>query len=281
MARSTKDPQPARTSARESAPPPSPRSFGGFSEVTSFLWSVADLLRGDYKQADYGKVILPLTVLRRLDCVLARSKAKVLARHEELRKAKQPEGTIEKTLMRLTTVPFYNISKLDFEKLKGDPNHIAANLTGVVRTLYDPAAGTGGMLSVAEEYLRELNPDAELKVFGQELNAESYAICKSDMMIKGQNPENIVRGNSFSEDGQPDGKFDYMLSNPPFGVEWKKVQKEVEEEHEKPSWSCIATGSASTARPSSPPRSPASSTYRRRRHDREATTSTAPRGLEA
>ena len=103
---------------------------------------------------------------------------------------------------------------------------------GIVRTLYDPAAGTGGMLSVAEEYLRELNPDAELKVFGQELNAESYAICKSDMIIKGQNPENIVRGNSFSEDGHPSAKFDYMLSNPPFGVEWKKVQKEVEEEHE-------------------------------------------------
>lgn len=89
------------------------------------------------------------------------------------------------------------------------------------------------MLSVAEEYLRELNPDAELKVFGQELNAESYAICKSDMMIKGQNPENIIRGNSFSEDGNPCAKFDYMLSNPPFGVEWKKVQKEIEEEHEK------------------------------------------------
>ena len=103
---------------------------------------------------------------------------------------------------------------------------------GIVRTLYDPAAGTGGMLSVAEEYLRELNPDAELKVYGQELNSESYAICKSDMMIKGQNPENIIRGNSFSEDGHPTAKFDYMLSNPPFGVEWKKVQKEVEQEHE-------------------------------------------------
>ncbi len=97
---------------------------------------------------------------------------------------------------------------------------------GIVRTLYDPAAGTGGMLSVAEEYLRELNPDAELKVYGQELNPESYAICKSDMMIKGQDPEHIVRGNSFSDDGHAGKKFDYMLSNPPFGVEWKKVQKE-------------------------------------------------------
>jgi type I restriction enzyme M protein len=235
--------------------------------------------------------------------VLDRTKAKVLAKHAELKAAKHPEGTIEKMLLRASGTSFYNTSKLDFEKLKGDPNHIAANLTsyikgfsanaraivieqfkfadhiaklddsnllfqvvsrfadvdlhpdkvpnhvmgsifeelirkfaeasnetagehftprevirlmvdllfiedeetltkkGIVRTLYDPAAGTGGMLSVAEEYLRELNPDAELKVFGQELNAESYAICKSDMMIKGQNPENIVRGNSFSEDG--------------------------------------------------------------------------------
>ena len=319
--------------AKDSTPPPSARSFNGFSEITSFIWGVADLLRGDYKQADYGKVILPLTVIRRLDCVLDKTKAKVLAKHQELKAAKHPEGTIEKMLLRASGNTFYNTSKLDFEKLKGDPNHIAANLTsyikgfsanardvieqfkfadhiakldesnllfqvvsrfadvdlhpdkvpnhvmgsifeelirkfaeasnetagehftprevirlmvdllfiedeetltkkGIVRTLYDPAAGTGGMLSVAEEYLRELNPDAELKVFGQELNAESYAICKSDMMIKGQDPEHIVRGNSFSEDGHVGKKFDYMLSNPPFGVEWKKVQKEVEDEHE-------------------------------------------------
>jgi type I restriction enzyme M protein len=320
-------------SSKDTTPPPSPRTFNRFSEITSFLWSIADLLRGDYKQADYGKVILPLTVLRRLDCVLEKTKFKVLAKHDELKKAKQAEGTIEKMLLRTAGTNFYNTSKLDFEKLKGDPNHIAPNLTayikgfsanardvieqfkfadqivkldesnllyqvvarfadvdlhpdkvpnhvmgsifeelirrfaeasnetagehftprevirlmvdllftedattltkkGIVRTLYDPAAGTGGMLSVAEEYLRELNADAELKVFGQELNSESYAICKSDMMIKGQNPENIVRGNSFSEDGHRTAKFDYMLSNPPFGVEWKKVQREVEEEHE-------------------------------------------------
>jgi type I restriction enzyme M protein len=326
-------PPSGRARTTETTPPASPRTFGAFSEITSFLWSVADLLRGDYKQADYGKVILPLTVVRRLDCVLDTSKAKVLAKFDELKRAKQPEGTIEKVLVRATGVPFYNTSKLDFEKLKGDPNHVGANLTsyikgfssnardvieqfkfadhiakldesnllfqvvsrfadvdlhpdkvpnhvmgtifeelirrfaeasnetagehftprevirlmvdllfvedeatlttkGIVRTLYDPAAGTGGMLSVAEEYLRELNPDAELKVFGQELNSESYAICTSDMMIKGQNPENIVRGNSFSEDGHVGSRFDYMLSNPPFGVDWKKVQKEVEEEHE-------------------------------------------------
>ena len=313
--------------------PGSPRSFQGFSEITSFLWSVADLLRGDYKQADYGKVILPLTVIRRLDCVLDKTKAKVLTKHAELKQAKHPEGTIEKMLLRAGGTTFYNTSKLDFEKLKGDPNNIGANLTsyikgfsgnardvidqfkfadqiakldegnllfqvvsrfadvdlhpdkvpnhvmgsifeemirkfaeasnetagehftprevirlmvdllfiedektlttkGIVRTLFDPAAGTGGMLSVAEEYLRELNPDAELKVYGQELNSESYAICKSDMMIKGQDPEHIVRGNSFSEDGHVGKKFDYMLSNPPFGVEWKKVQKEIEDEHQ-------------------------------------------------
>ena len=329
----SRPPPKATGSKKDTAPPPSPRSFNGFSEITSFLWGVADLLRGDYKQADYGKVILPLTVLRRLDCVLEKSKPKVLAKHAELKSAKHPEGTIEKMLLRASGTTFYNTSKLDFERLKGDPNNIGANLTsyikgfspnardvidqfkfsdqiakldesdllyqvvsrfaevdlhpdtipnhvmgsvfeelirkfaeasnetagehftprevirlmvdllfiedeetltkkGIVRTLFDPAAGTGGMLSVAEEYLRELNADAELKVYGQELNSESYAICKSDMMIKGQDPEHIVRGNSFSEDGHVGKKFDYMLSNPPFGVEWKKVQKEIEDEHQ-------------------------------------------------
>src|ERR1700682_6240325 len=114
--------------AKDSVPPPSARPFNGFSEITSFIWSVADLLRGDYKQADYGKVILPLTVIRRLDCVLDKTKTKVLAKHAELKQAKHPEGTIEKMLLRASGTTFYNTSKLDFEKLKGDPNHIAANL---------------------------------------------------------------------------------------------------------------------------------------------------------
>ena len=307
------------------------RTFTSFGEITSFIWSIADLLRGTYKQADYGKVILPLTVLRRLDCVLAETKHKVLAKADQLKG--EPSGTVEKVLLRTANVGFYNVSKLDFERLKGDPNHIASNLVayiksfspgardiverfkfadqiakldeanllfqvisrfaevdlhprsvpnhvmgsifeelirrfaeqsnetagehftprevirlmvdllfveddealrrpGIVRTLYDPACGTGGMLSVAEEYLRELNPEARLEVFGQELNDESYAICKSDMMLKGQNPSNIVRGNSFSQDGHTTAKFDYLLSNPPFGVEWKNVQKVVEDEHE-------------------------------------------------
>ena len=104
---------------------------------------------------------------------------------------------------------------------------------GVVRTVYDPAAGTGGMLSVSEEHLTDMNPKARLTMFGQELNPESYAICKADMLIKGQDVGAIVFGNTLSDDGHPQRKFDYMLSNPPFGVEWKKVEKEVRKEHER------------------------------------------------
>jgi type I restriction enzyme M protein len=104
---------------------------------------------------------------------------------------------------------------------------------GVVRSLYDPTAGTGGMLSVADEHLAEMNPDARLVMYGQELNAESYAICKADMLIKGQDVGNIVFGNTLSADGMPGQHFDYMLSNPPFGVEWKKIEKEIRKEHEQ------------------------------------------------
>jgi type I restriction enzyme M protein len=307
-----------------------PRQFQSFNEITSFIWGVADLLRGDYKQSDYGKVILPFTVLRRLDCVLDATRQQVLARHESLQGGQVKN--LDPILNRLTGVPFHNISRLTFDRLKDDPGHIAANVTsyikgfsdnarelfierfkfpehiqkldeanllyhvvcrfaevdlhpeavpnhvmgsifeelirrfseqsnetagehftprevirlmvnllfiedrdvltrpGIVKTLYDPACGTGGMLSVAEEYLRELNPDASLKVFGQELNDESFAICKSDMMIKGQDPDNIKRGNSFDNDGHVGMRFDYLLSNPPFGVEWKKVEKAVRDE---------------------------------------------------
>lgn len=320
----------ATPSAPSSAP--ASRSFGSFSEIANFLWSIADLLRGTYKQADYGKVILPLTVLRRLDCVLEPTKQKVLEKHAAMKGGKVQN--LDPILNRITGVPFHNTSKLNFEKLKGNPSNIAQNLNayvkgfsegvrdifidrfkfdaqvqlldeknllfmvvsrfaevdlhpdavpnhmmgsvfeelirrfseqsnetagehftprevirlmvdllfveddaalrkqGIVRSLYDPACGTGGMLSVAEEYLRELNPGAHLEVFGQELNDESFAICRADMMIKGQNPDNIVAGNSFSEDGHVGKKFDYLLSNPPFGVDWKAVQKEIEEEHE-------------------------------------------------
>jgi len=291
---------------------------------------VADLLRGDYKQSDYGKVILPFTVLRRLDCVLELTKAKVLAEYAAKKKAGLNPDPF---LLRASGQSFYNTSDMDLRKLMGDQDHISQNLyayvqgfspavrdiferfsfstqidklaksgllylvtekfagidlhpeavdnhemglafeelirkfaelsnetagehftprevirlmvnllfvedddvlskPGVVRTIYDPTAGTGGMLSVAGEHLAALNPQARLTMFGQELNDESYAICKADMLIKGQDVANIVAGNTLSEDGHPHTKFDYMLSNPPFGVEWKKVEKEVRKEHE-------------------------------------------------
>jgi type I restriction enzyme M protein len=298
--------------------------------LSSFIWSVADLLRGDYKQSDYGKVILPFTVLRRLDCVLEPTKAKVLA---ELAAKKKEKINPDPFLLRASGQSFYNTSPMDVAKLMGDQDHIRENLfayvqafspavrdiferfefatqieklaksgllyqvaekfsgidlhpeavdnhemglafeelirkfaelsnetagehftprevirlmvnllfvedddvlakPGVVRTIYDPTAGTGGMLSVAGEHLAALNPQARLTMFGQELNDESYAICKADMLIKGQDVANIVSGNTLSEDGHSHARFDYMLSNPPFGVEWKKVEKEVRKEYE-------------------------------------------------
>ncbi len=299
--------------------------------LSSFIWSVADLLRGDYKQSEYGKVVLPFTILRRLDCVLEETKEKVLAEYA----TKQKAGiNPEPFLLRIAGLSFYNTSPLDMKKLMGDQDHIKENLysyiqgfspavrdiferfdfytqierlaknnllykvtekftvidlhpeavspyqmglvfeelirkfaeisnetagehftprevirlmvnllfiedddaltkPGIVRTIYDPTAGTGGMLSVAGEHLEELNPQARLTMFGQELNDESYAICKADMLIKGQDVANIIAGNTLSDDGHPHRKFDYMLSNPPFGVEWKKVEKEVRKEHEQ------------------------------------------------
>jgi len=305
--------------------------MNNFKEKADLIWRVADLLRGDYKQADYGKVILPMTVIRRLDCVLEPTKQKVL---DSLPKVQTlNEVIIEKSLNRVAGFNFHNRSPFNFDKLIADPNNIALNLRayingfsenareileyfnfdvqidkmddpstdllfrvvksfqeidlsdmesmemgyvfedlirrfseqsnetagehftprevirlmvnilfiedrdiltqdGIVRTLYDPACGTGGMLSVGEQYVKELNPDADLKVFGQEINSESYAICKSDMLIKGQNPSNIKFGNTFTVDGLKDEKFDYMLSNPPFGVDWKKAQKTIKSEAE-------------------------------------------------
>jgi len=302
-----------------------------FQEKVDFIWSVANLLRGDYKQSEYQKVILPLTVLRRLDCVTEPTKNEVLQKYEELEK--QGVENVGPALERVSGQNVYNTSEYTFEKLCEEPEHIDSNLRyyinsfdedtqevlekfdfghqidrleeadllyqvvrkfreidlhpdevpneemgyiyeelirkfselsnetagehftprevirlmvnlifdedddvltqpGVVRTLYDPACGTGGMLSVAEDYIRELNQDANLHVYGQELNPESYAVCNSDMLIKGQDPDNIVYGNSFNNDGFPSRNFDYMLSNPPFGVSWDKVEKEVKQEHE-------------------------------------------------
>ena len=302
-----------------------------FNEIASFTWSVADLLRGDYKQSDYGKVILPFTLLRRLDCVLEATKPAVLAELE----AKKGLGIdLTMFLTKKAEQSFYNTSPFDFTKLLGDPAQIKANLIayvnafsdnardiferydffkqiekldennllflivqkfaaidlhpdqvtnadmglvfedlirrfaelsnetagehytprevirlmvdllftsddealtkpGIVRSVYDPTAGTGGMLSIAGEHLHGLNPKARMVMFGQELNGESYAICKADMLIKGQDVTNIIMGNTLSDDGHAGKEFDYMLSNPPFGVEWKKVEKDIRKEHEQ------------------------------------------------
>lgn len=303
-------------------------------ELSGFIWSVADLLRGNYRQSSYGKVILPFTVLRRLDCVLESSKEKVLAEH-----AKRTKEGVDPTpfLTRISKLSFYNSSPLDLSKTLADPAHLKSNLLsyingfssnigdifekyefddqidkladadllylvtkkfseidlhpevvsnadmgsvfeelirkfaelsnetagehftprevirlmvdllfqsdsealtkpGVIRTIYDCTAGTGGMLSIAEEYLtgqHGLNPDATLIVHGQEINPESYAICKGDMLIKGQDVSNIKFGNTLSNDGHAGAKFDYGIANPPFGVEWKNVEKSVKEEHER------------------------------------------------
>jgi type I restriction enzyme M protein len=303
--------------------------MNNFKEKADLIWRVADLLRGDYKQSDYGKVILPMTVIRRLDCVLEPTKQKVLDHLPKVQTLN--EVIIEKTLNKVAGFNFHNRSPFNFDKLIADPNNIALNLRayingfsasareileyfnfdvqidlmddpstdllfrvvksfqeidlsdmesmemgyvfedlirrfseqsnetagehftprevirlmvnilyiedrdiltqdGIVRTLYDPACGTGGMLSVGEQYVKELNPDADLKVFGQEINSESYAICKSDMLIKGQNPSNIKFGNTFTVDGLKEEEFDYMLSNPPFGVDWKKAEKTIKTE---------------------------------------------------
>lgn len=300
------------------------------TELANHAWSVADLLRGDYKQSDYGKVILPFTVLRRLECVLEPTREKVA---ETVERFDGQDLDLDQFLQRATGQSFYNTSPLTLKKIAADPQNAAANLVayigkfsanaravlerfefaqqirrldsanllyqvigrftdlplhpdvvpnhnmgyifeelirrfseqsnetagehftprevirlmvnlliapdgdaltvpGVVRTVMDPACGTGGMLSAADEYIRALNPDAEVEVYGQELNPESWAICRSDLMIKGQNPENIAFGNSFSDDGHQRRKFDYLLANPPFGVEWKKVKDEVEHEHQ-------------------------------------------------
>jgi len=306
--------------------------MNNFGDKVSFIWSVADLIRGPYRPNQYKDVMLPLTVLRRLDCVLEPTKDKVLETFKQFKD--RGAGVLEAKLKQAAKVPFYNTSRFTFDKLRGDPNNMAANLTnymkgfsprareiidhfgfeehiakldkadrlflvvqrfcdidlhpdvvsniemgyifeelirrfneasneeagdhftprevirlmvnvifnpddailtkkGIVRTLYDPACGTGGMLSVAEDYLRELNPDAQLEVFGQDYNGQAYAICGSDMMIKDQDINHIAFGDSFTDDHFSGQKFDYMLANPPFGVEWKPEEAIVRKEHEE------------------------------------------------
>jgi type I restriction enzyme M protein len=311
------------------------------SQLANFIWSICNLLRGPYKRSEYRKVILPLTVLRRFDCLLAPTKEQVL---EEFKAIKTKPETVQRSLLsRITGRPFYNLSKMQFDKdakhsLLDDPNNLAPNLNSyingfsknvrdimerfafdqqitkmaeknllyevikafagidlgiekvdnvqmgyvfeelirigaeqsneeagehftpreviklmvnlllspekdlarshVVKTIYDPACGTGGMLSVAEHYIRKLNTDASPMVYGQDWNDEAWAVCKSDMLIKGEDADNIAQGDTFTKDGfarDRDGKkwtFDYMLANPPFGVEWKQQQKYIEQERD-------------------------------------------------
>lgn len=321
-----------------------------FSQTAAFIWSVADLLRGDFKQSQYGRVILPFTLLRRLECVLEASKESLLAEIPKVEalseklvsSGKDPldENQREKMLLRATfeekdrtkNLSLFNTSPMNlgkmgqinikanlekyvqsfskdareiFEHFKFDefvglledanllykvvkkfattdlsPSNIsnyemglvfeelirrfaessnetagehftprdivrlttslvfmeddeALTKEGIIRTIYDPTAGTGGFLSSGMEYVYELNPKAVMRAFGQELNPESYAICKADMLIKGQDVSRIKLGNTLSNDQLPADQFDYMLSNPPFGVDWKKIEGEIKDEYEQ------------------------------------------------
>ena len=312
------------------------------TELAGFIWSICDLLRGPYKRNEYRKVILPLTVLRRFDCLLAKKKLSTLSQYEKIKH--KPESVVKSLLETSTGYPFYNLSQLSFaateqgkHSILDDSSQLAQNLNGyigafssnvrgimdkfafdqqisrmaeknllyevikkftridlspnrvdnnqmgyvfeelirigaeqsneeagdhftprevvrlmvnlllssetdlgrshVVKTIYDPTCGTGGMLSVAEQYIRDLNRDADPHLFGQDYNDESWAVCKSDMLIKGEDADNIKLGDTLLEDGftyNTDGTkitFDYMLANPPFGVEWKQQQKTLEKEH--------------------------------------------------
>ncbi|MFC9475940.1 N-6 DNA methylase [Nocardia sp. NPDC056952] len=300
---------------------------GKHSELANHAWSVADLLRGDYKQSEYGRVILPFTVLRRLECVLAPTRDAVVAKAESLAGR---DLDVDRFLKLAAKTVFYNTSDLTLKKIASDPSYAGKNLIsyvgafsdnarevlekykfaeqirtleaagllyqvvgkfadldlrpevvsnhqmgyvfeelirrfaeqsnetagehftprevielmvnlliapdadllsvpGVVRRVLDPACGTGGMLSAAEAHITALNPHATVDLYGQELNPESWAICRSDLMIKGDDSEHIVLGNSLDDnDGHKTQKFDYMLANPPFGVEWKKIKSDVE-----------------------------------------------------
>ncbi len=301
-----------------------------FSQTAAYIWGLAELLRGDFKQSQYGRIILPFTVLRRLECVLEQTKDKVLREVEK--RQDLPVEAREKFLLKAAgkDIQFFNTSPMDLSKLgtkdikrnllkyvdsfSKDAREIfehfrfdefvskldEANLLfkvvqrvantdlhpevignhemglvfeelirrfaessnetagehftprdivrlttslvfmedddaltdeGIIRTIYDPTAGTGGFLSSGMEYVHELNPKAVMRAFGQELNAESYAICKADMLIKGQDVSRIKLGNTLSDDQLYADRFDYMLSNPPFGVDWKKIEEAVKTEH--------------------------------------------------
>ena len=304
----------------------------------NLIWQIADLLRGPYRPPQYERVMLPMTVLRRFDCVLAPTKSKVLARHEKLKGGKVTGAALDSLLNRVAGRRFHNRSPLDFEKLQGDPDNIDRHLVsyiqgfsaevrgifeyfefeteiekmrdanilylvvskfrgvdlhpsavpneqmglvfenlirrfnelanetagdhftprevirlmvsllfidddallaepGVVRKLLDPACGTGGMLAEAQNYLREAHSEARLYVYGQDYNNRAYATAASDMLMKEvdhNGGENNVRfGDSFTDDRFENETFDYFLTNPPFGVDWKKQRGAVKYEHEK------------------------------------------------
>ena len=297
------------------------------SQTAAFLWSIADLLRGDFKQSQYGRIILPFTLLRRMECVLAPTKDAVIK--QTLAQEGRPDQVREMILLRAAGQQFFNASPLTlgtlsdtqtaadlmsyvqafskdgreifehfhfedfvqqletanllyqvvqrfaatdlspefisnfgmgiiFEELirkfaessnetagehftPRDIVHLTTSLVitdqdhklapNRIVTIYDPTAGTGGFLSEGDEYIQSISEKVSVSLHGQELNPESYAICKADMLIKGQDVANIKLGNTLSNDQLADQRFDFMLSNPPFGVEWKKVQKQITDEH--------------------------------------------------
>ncbi len=310
--------------------------------MADFIWGICNLLRGPYKRNEYRKVILPLTVLRRFDCVLTATKPDVLDVDADAQSRGLVQTVRHQLLLGASGHPFYNSSRLDFQRLLDDPDNLAANLVAyidafsenireimrcfgfeaqiermdeksllyevirefakidlspervdniqmgyifeelirigaeqaneeagehftprevirlmvslllspepdlgegwVVKTIYDPACGTGGMLSVAEEYLREHNRDSRPLLYGQDFNDEAWAVCKSDMLIKGNDADQIVRGDTFTHDGygyRSNGQrwtFDYMLANPPFGVTWKQQERDIKREHDTLVW---------------------------------------------
>jgi type I restriction enzyme M protein len=306
------------------------------TNVSGLIWSIAELLRGDVRPADYGSFILPFTVLRRIDCVLAKTKPAAIAAAKGIKDLDtlRPDQKLALEKAAGRGFKFYNASALTLATVLADPSHVRENLDSYVggfspnvrdiferykfdvriaeldeknllykvlkefvavdlhpgivlnpqmgdafehlirrfaelsnetagehytprdairlavdlllagdadlltnkaplRSVYDPTAGTGGMLSVAEDRIKAYNANAKVTAFAQELNDESYAVCKADMLMKGQDVNNVVQGNTLSDDKFPDKQFDWMLSNPPYGVDWKKIQEAVEDEHEK------------------------------------------------
>lgn len=301
----------------------------GNTNLADLIWKSAELLRGAFREPEYRRVILPFTVLRRLDCLLEPTKDKVVAKHQEIAAKK---FDLKMFLPRETGYPFWNTSNFTLKKLLEDADNVRDNLEnmisgfspnvfeifrrfnfmdtvvklqekgrlyhvvkafaavpmdmqsvsshdmgkafeellrrfndaspageqytprdaihlmvdilfdgdeaffnipGAIRTMYDQTAGTGGMLSEAEEKVKGLNPNARLRLFGQELEDETYAICMADMLIRGQDPADIALGDTLADDKHPNERFDYQLSNPPYGVEWKPAQEAVEREHAK------------------------------------------------